>query len=646
MSNLPSSTYRGRVLTATARVGDLLVPLADGSRDQRDLLGGKGANLAELVRMGIPVPPGFVITTDAYREYVESGSLPPALVEALPGAMHSLGGRLGRRFGSPDNPLLVSVRSGAPVSMPGMMDTILNVGLGPGTIDGFVAGSGAGRAFGADCLRRLREMFAASVDGGSLPEDPWEQLRVAVTAVFESWNSSRAQVYRRFHQIADSGTAVVVQAMVFGNGDAHSGTGVLFTRDPSSGAARLYGDYLACAQGEDVVAGTTNTEDLEGLRARVPSAHAELVETAAAVERHFGDMCEIEFTIERGRLWLLQTRTGQRSARAAVVVATQLADEGAISRETAVRRVDPGAIAELLQPRLDADALRVDDVLATAVGASPGIAIGTLALDTRSAIERASRGERVVLARPETSPDDLEGIIASAGLLTLRGGKTSHAAVVARGLGRPCVCGADEQLEIDVPSGELRARGVTLQEGDLVSIDGESGRVVRGRAPIQRTDPPPELARLLSWADELRSLRVEAVVTSADEARDAIARGADAVVVRAALHAQEELTAAVGAAGDRVVGVWIDPGGEASPADADVRAALGPIVGDRPLLVAADAPDEPLAWAGPPRAYAADPDAAALTRLGAAGIEGVLVPVARVAPARLAAAHAALELGP
>jgi pyruvate,orthophosphate dikinase len=423
--------------------------------------------------------------------------------EGLAEAIAGLEAALGRRFGDPDDPLLLSVRSGAPVSMPGMMDTILNVGLTSATLPGFVAAAGGDEELGRDCLARLRRMYAASVEGGALPDDPREQLERSIEAVFASWNSKRAKLYRRFNKLADTGTAVVVQAMVLGNGDDRSGTGVVFTRDPSTGEPGLYGDFLARAQGEDVVAGSHNTADVEGMAALLPGCHAELLGLAGKVEAAFRDMCEIEFTVERGKLWLLQARPGQRSARAAVVCAVALAEAGTIDRDEAIARVTPEQLEKILAPRLDPDALDPGRVLTTGVGASPGVAIGPLAFDGAESAARERAGEPALLVRGETSPEDLEGIIAAAGLLTLRGGKTSHAAVVTRGLGKPCVCGAEE-LEIDREARELRAGGTVLKAGETISIDGESGRVIAGEAPIAAAERLPELDTLLSWSERLR----------------------------------------------------------------------------------------------------------------------------------------------
>jgi pyruvate, orthophosphate dikinase len=483
----------------------MIQPLGPDVEGDRGLLGGKGASLVELMALGAPVPPAFAITTAACASYSESGGLPAAVRDGLDAAIAGIEAALGRRFGDPANPLLLSVRSGAPVSMPGMMDTILNVGLSSATLPGFVAAAGGDEELGRDCLARLRKMYAASVEGGELPDDPREQLERSIEAVFASWNSKRARLYRRFNKLPDTGTAVVVQAMVFGNGDERSGTGVVFTRDPSTGEPGLYGDFLARAQGEDVVAGSHNTADVAGMAALLPECHAELAALAGKVEASFRDMCEIEFTVERGKLWLLQARPGQRSARAAVVCAVALAEAGTIDRDEAVARVTPEQLEKILAPRLDLDALDPDRVLATGVGASPGVAIGPLAFDSAESRAREKAGEPALLVRGETSPEDLEGIIAAAGLLTLRGGKTSHAAVVARGLGKPCVCGAEE-LRIDLDAHELHAADRVLAAGDIVSIDGESGRVIAGEAPIADPERIPELDTLLTWSDRLRKV--------------------------------------------------------------------------------------------------------------------------------------------
>jgi pyruvate,orthophosphate dikinase len=463
--------------------------------DQTDLLGGKGANLAELTSLEAPVPPGFVITTEACAAYAESGVLPDGLEEELRASLQLLSDG-DRRFGDSRAPLLVSVRSGAATSMPGMMDTILNVGLSADTISAFTDWIGSEQV-ARDCMSRLSEGFSAS-SGEALPADPFVQLTHSVEAVFDSWNSRRARLYRRYNKIADAGTAVVVQAMVFGNAPEASGTGVVFTRDPSSGEQRLFGEYLAGGQGEDVVSGTLNVDDLQRLARESPSAFRELEALSGRFERHFRDMCEIELTLERGRLWILQVRSGQRSALAAVRVAVQLAEEGTISREEALERVEADAIEKLSAPRLDTARLDPASVLTLGTGSSPGLVTGALVLSSREAVERASAGERVILACRETSPEDLDGMIACVGLVTSTGGKTSHAAVVARGLGRTCVCGARE-IQLDREQGCLRVGEAIVQVGEVVSLDGDGGRVIRGKAPALVPELPPEAGLLTAW---------------------------------------------------------------------------------------------------------------------------------------------------
>jgi pyruvate,orthophosphate dikinase len=473
-----------------------VVPFSAGGREDRALLGGKGANLAELTRLDIPVPPGFVITTEACATYQESGELAHGLLVEVLSAIGDLEEQLDRRFGDPLAPLLLSVRSGAPTSMPGMMETVLNVGLAKSTLDGFAEWVGS-EAIARDCRRRLALTFAAAA-GTTLPEVPREQLEQSIGAVFASWSSDRAKLYRRYHRIADRGTAVVVQAMVFGNAGPRSGTGVAFTRDPSTGERRLFGEYLAGGQGEDVVAGTHNVGDLEELQREEPEIYARLEGLGRLFERHFGDMCEIEFTLERGKLWILQTRGAQRSALAAVRVAVQLVQEQVIERSEAISRIAADTLSALRAPTLDIERLDPASVLSTATGSSPGLATGTVALSSRAAVTRAAAGEQVILVCRDTSPEDLDGMIACVGLLTARGGKTSHAAVVARGLGRTCVCGA-EGLLIDADTGVLRIGTSVVREGDVLSLDGDGGRVILGVAPATDPVPPPEARILESW---------------------------------------------------------------------------------------------------------------------------------------------------
>lgn len=541
-------------------VPDVIVPfgagLGDGLGDDRadaGRLGNKGARLVEMAALGIPVPPGFVIAAEAGRGLGAQDALPAGLAKRIDDAVLALERRAGGRFGDAERPLLLSVRSGAAVSMPGMMDSILNLGLNDRSVEGLAASSGDAR-FAYDCYRRLVQSFGCVVMGvpghrfealldehkeerglqrdGDLtaedwrtllpfflrlvetrcgrpfPQDPAEQLRLAVAAVFRSWMNPRAVAFRALHGVPeDLGTAVTVQAMVFGNRGPDSGTGVLFTRDPSTGAPGLCGEFLADAQGEDVVSGTCDPDPLSAVQSnpdrsmerRLPAAYSELCVVAERLERAFADMQDIEFTVEGGRLFILQSRSGKRSSEAAVRIAVDLAEEGIIARDEAVRRVDPQALDELLRPTLTADALAA--AIATGLPASPGAATGRAAFTTDDAVRLARGGAPVILCRPETSPEDIHGMQAAVGIVTARGGFTSHAATVARGMGRPCVCGA-RMLRIDVEQGEMRVGEVTVRTGDLLTIDGSNGAVVLGAAPLQRPAPDGATARLLDWARE------------------------------------------------------------------------------------------------------------------------------------------------
>jgi pyruvate,orthophosphate dikinase len=505
----------------------------------RELLGGKGVGLAEMTQLGIPVPAGFTITTDACRAYMSSGGAVEGLDEEIAEHIERLEKRTGKRFGDPDDPLLVSVRSGAAISMPGMMDTILNVGLNDDSVTGLWRSTGNDE-FARDCYRRLIQMFGETVDGiphesfsvddsaerareiyerdtgHGFPQDVREQLRRAIAAVFESWNSSRAQVYRRMYGIPDDlGTAVNVVQMVFGNKGDDSATGVCFTRDPSTGEQGVYGEYLVNAQGEDVVAGTRTPQPLAELRKRMPEAYDQLLETIGALERHYRDMQDIEFTIEEGRLYLLQTRTAKRTAAAAITCAVDMTSEGLIEREEAVARIDPSQLDQLLHPRLDPDA--EFEVAAQGLNASPGAACGKIVLDADSAEERGKAGESVILVRWETTPDDIHGLIQARGVLTAHGGMTSHAAVVARGMGKPCVAGCDG-LDIDTGAKTVRIGGHALREGDVITIDGGTGRVIVGEVPLVAPAINEDFETILGWADDLRRLSVR---TNADNANDA-----------------------------------------------------------------------------------------------------------------------------
>ncbi|HEY1564660.1 MAG TPA: pyruvate, phosphate dikinase [Gaiellaceae bacterium] len=520
------------------------------SEGGRDLLGGKGVGLAEMTQLGIPVPAGFTITTDASRAFMASGGEVDGLEDEIAEHIARLEERSGKRFGDPEDPLLVSVRSGAAISMPGMMDTILNVGLNDESVAGLGRSTGNDE-FARDCYRRLIQMFGETVDeipherfsvddsarqareiyeretGHGFPQDAREQLRRAIEAVFDSWNSSRAQVYRRMYGIPDDlGTAVNVVQMVFGNKGEGSATGVCFTRDPSTGEQGVYGEYLIDAQGEDVVAGVRTPQPLAELRGRMPEAYDRLLETMSALERHYRDMQDIEFTVEEGRLYLLQTRTAKRTAAAAIKCAVDMTAEGLIEREEAVARIDPTQLDQLLHPRLDPDAKF--EVAAQGLNASPGAACGKIVLDADSAEERGKAGESVILVRWETTPDDIHGLIQAKGVLTAHGGMTSHAAVVARGMGKPCVAGV-EGLEIDSGAKTVRIGTHQLSEGDVITIDGGTGRVIAGEVPLVAPAINEDFETVLDWADDLRRLKVRANADNADDAAKAREFGAQGI---------------------------------------------------------------------------------------------------------------------
>jgi pyruvate,orthophosphate dikinase len=562
----------------------------EGNKDLKDLLGGKGANLAEMTNLGLPVPPGFTITSEACRHYLDHGSVPEGLDEEIGGYLEALEREMGKRLGQPDDPLLVSVRSGAKFSMPGMMETVLNIGLNDESVHGLAERSGNER-FAWDSYRRLIQMFgktvldidgdlfeqaideakhAKGVDndldldaddfkglvekykaivrdqaGREFPTEPREQMDLAVKAVFGSWNAPRAILYRRQERIpADLGTAVNIVAMVFGNLGMDSGTGVAFTRDPATGQQGVYGDYLQNAQGEDVVAGVRSTVPLTDLGQIDKGSYDELLHIMETLENHYRDLCDIEFTIESGKLWMLQTRVGKRTAAAAFRIATQLVDQELIDEDEAVRRVTGDQLAQLMFPRFGEIG---DDVekLTEGMGASPGAAVGKAVFTSRRAVELADDGEDVILLRRETSPDDLDGMIAARGILTSRGGKTSHAAVVARGMGKTCVCGAEE-LEIDVKGRQATGPGdVTIKEGDVISIDGTSGAVFLGEVAVvdspvvqyfegtlsasQGDELVDAVDRLMSHADERRRLAVRANADNGDDAARARRFGAQGI---------------------------------------------------------------------------------------------------------------------
>jgi pyruvate,orthophosphate dikinase len=530
----------------------------EGNRDMKDLLGGKGANLAEMTNLGLPVPPGFTISTRACIDYLKSGRWPDGLEQAVEDHLGRLEEAMGRRLGDESDPLLVSVRSGAKYSMPGMMDTVLNLGLNDRSVQGLARQSGNPR-FAWDAYRRFIQMFGKIVMGipgevfeealekakakkgknakdtdldekdlrklvgefkaifrehtGELfPEDPRDQLKMAVEAVFRSWNNERAKTYRKQYKIADDlGTAVNVQAMVFGNLGEDSGTGVAFTRNPASGEQGVYGDYLENAQGEDVVAGIRNTLPITDLERINPQAYRELLEIMQTLERHYRDMCDIEFTIERKKLWMLQTRVGKRTGGAAVRMAVDMANESLITRDEAVMRVEPEQLDQLLHPQFDPKA--DVKVVAKGMNASPGAAVGKAVFDADTAAEWGEKGEAVILVRRETNPDDLHGMIASRGILTSHGGRTSHAAVVARGMGKPAVVGADA-LKIEGSKQQLTVNGTKVKQGEVISIDGTTGRIVVGEVPLVEPELSRDFETLLSWADEVRQLKVR---TNADD---------------------------------------------------------------------------------------------------------------------------------
>jgi pyruvate,orthophosphate dikinase len=516
----------------------------------RELLGGKGIGLAEMTLLGIPVPAGFTITTDACRAYMASGGAVEGLDAEVDAAIARLEEQTGKPFGDPDDPLLVSVRSGAAISMPGMMDTILNVGLNDVAVAG-LAGSTGNEEFARDCYRRLIQMFGETVDGiaherftpddsverareiyveevgEDFPQDARDQLRRAITAVFDSWNSPRAQFWREMNAIShDLGTAVNVVQMVFGNKGEGSATGVAFTRDPSTGEQGVYGEYLVNAQGEDVVAGIRTPQPLLELRDRMPEAYDELLETMGALERHYRDMQDIEFTVEEGSLFLLQTRSLKRTAAAAMKAAVHMTAEGLIDRDEAVARIDPAQLDQLLHPRLDENA--EFEVAAQGLNASPGAACGKIVLDPDTAEERGKAGESVILVRWETTPDDIHGMYYAQGVLTAHGGMTSHAAVVARGMGKPCVAGT-EGLEIDMEKRAVRIGGHKLNEGDVITIDGGTGRVIVSEVRLVAPDINEDFETILEWADEARRLKVRANADNAEDAAKAREFGAQGI---------------------------------------------------------------------------------------------------------------------
>jgi pyruvate,orthophosphate dikinase len=558
---------------------------ADGDASMKNLLGGKGANLAEMSSLGLPVPPGFTITTEACTHFYQNGKAYPAgLAEEVEQALREVEAKTGKRFGDPANPLLVSVRSGARASMPGMMDTVLNLGLNDETVEGLARLSGD-RRFAFDSYRRFIQMYSdvvlgldhhtfeeilddhkdrlgVDVDtalgaedweevvadykraveadiGQPFPQDPQAQLWGAIGAVFASWMNDRAKFYRRMHDIPESwGTAVNVQSMVFGNMGESSATGVAFTRNPSTGDNRLYGEFLINAQGEDVVAGIRTPQSLTraareemgdeaaSLEEAMPEVFGQFRQVVSKLERHYRDVQDIEFTVEQGRLFMLQTRSGKRTARAALKIAADLAAEGLITREEAIQRVEPESLDQLLHPTIDPNAPR--DVIASGLPASPGAAVGKLVFDAGEAERLGTAGEDVILVREETSPEDIHGMHAARGIVTARGGMTSHAAVVARGMGRPCVCGASE-LQIDVAGRVLKARGRTFKAGDIVTVDGSKGEVLAGAVTMIEPELTGDFATLMGWADQVRRLKVRANAETPTDARTARQFGAEGI---------------------------------------------------------------------------------------------------------------------
>ncbi|MER9061676.1 pyruvate, phosphate dikinase [Mesorhizobium sp. M0698] len=558
---------------------------AEGRAGDRNLLGGKGANLAEMCSLGLPVPPGFTITTEVCNAYYANGHAYPASLEAdVAVALDHIGRLTGRRFGDPSKLLLVSVRSGARASMPGMMDTVLNLGLNDETVEALAADSGDPR-FAYDSYRRFIQMYSDVVMGldhevfeeiledqkGGLgheldteltaiewqgvialykakveeelgkpfPQDPNEQLWGAIGAVFSSWMNNRAITYRRLHDIPESwGTAVNVQAMVFGNMGDTSATGVAFTRNPSTGEKQLYGEFLVNAQGEDVVAGIRTPQniteaariaagsDKPSLQKLMPDAFQAFVSISDRLEKHYRDMQDLEFTIERGKLWMLQTRSGKRTAKAALKIAVDMARDGLISKEEAVARIDPASLDQLLHPTIDPKAAR--DIIGVGLPASPGAATGEIVFSSNDAEEAKTQGRKAILVRIETSPEDIHGMHAAEGILTTRGGMTSHAAVVARGMGKPCVSGAGS-LRVDYKAGTLMAMGSTFRKGDIITIDGANGQVLKGAVPMLQPELSGDFAAIMEWADGARRMKVRTNAETPLDARMARSFGAEGI---------------------------------------------------------------------------------------------------------------------
>ncbi len=544
--------------------------VAEGNASMRDLLGGKGANLHEMTLIGIPVPPGFTVTTEACVRYMRDGRLPDGLEDQIKEALKRIEAITGKRFGG-DNPLLLSVRSGARVSMPGMMDTILNIGLNDETVEALAEATGNPR-FAYDSYRRLLQMYGDvvcgiplpafeeilekkkaergvkydvdltaqdlkelveaykslfSMYGKSFPQDVWEQLMRAVVSVFESWNNERARIYRRIHNIPDDwGTAANVQTMVFGNMGEDSGTGVCFTRNPATGERGLFGEFLLNAQGEDVVAGIRTPEPIERLRELMPDVYQQLVGYANLLERHYRDMQDIEFTVERGKLYILQTRNGKRTVRAALRIAVDMVREGLIGEREALLKVDASQLNQLLHPEIDPD--QEKRLLAKGLPASPGAASGIIVFSSATAQQVAREGRRVILVRTETSPEDVGGMSVAAGVLTARGGVTSHAAVVARAMGKPCVVGCQD-LVLDEEAKTVKIGDVVLREGDAITIDGTTGEVFLGELRLVQAKPDDYFLKLMEWADKYRTIRVRANADTPEQVEFAKQWGAEGI---------------------------------------------------------------------------------------------------------------------
>jgi pyruvate,orthophosphate dikinase len=551
----------------------LVMMFSEGSRELKDLLGGKGANLADMTRNGLPVPPGFTITTDACKQYYEEEKqLNADLVQQVREAMRKLEDLTGKRFGDRHNPLLVSVRSGAAISMPGMMDTILNLGLNDETVQGLIDQS-QDRRFAYDCYRRFIQMYGNVVMGiehhvfesrlnemkqrygltddtqvtaelweelipeykrvirkmakQEFPQDVETQLLQAIRAVFDSWNNQRAKIYRKIHNIPDSiGTAVNVQAMVFGNLGNDCGTGVAFTRNPSTGEKVIFGEFLVNAQGEDVVAGIRTPRPIAELQQTMPHIYEQFVKLCHHLERTYKDMQDIEFTVERGNLYILQTRNGKRTSQAALKILVDLVEEGVIDEREAIPRVDAEQLGQSFHRRIDPNA--TVEVLATGLPASPGSGCGQIVFDADRAEELAKKGVRVILVRPETTPEDIHGILAAEAILTARGGMTSHAAVVARGMGKPCVCGC-EQLKFDPNLTSVWIGEHIYREGDVFTVDGSTGRVIKGEVPMIDPQLSPELLKILEWSDRFRTLKVRSNADNPADARRSVEFGAQGV---------------------------------------------------------------------------------------------------------------------